>query len=100
PPVETTTFGTFVVQRLVYDVEIRDGAFVPEVVEIGAHAIVRWTNFDADPHDISFRPDDDPQSPVLSQNEQFEFIIESAGTRTYRCSLHDHSGFVLVDYDP
>lgn len=66
-------------------VEIREFAFSPAELEIGAGETVEWTNADTVAHTVS---GDGWDSGQLSQGQTFSRVFDTAGTYAYSCSLH------------
>ena len=57
----------------------------PLVVAVGT--TVTWTNNDTIPHD-SVADGGMWSSPILSPGQQFQFRLATAGTFTYKCTIH------------
>lgn len=81
-------------------VDIKDMAFSPASVTVKAGTTVRWTNRDAEEHDVTpDQPNADFQgSELLSQNQTYEWTFDTLGTYTYHCGPHPQMrGTVIVN---
>jgi len=88
------------------DVTILDFEFQPQVVTIRQGESVRWTNLDPIEHTATSQtgpgtlvPNGVFGSPLLQQNEVFEFVFTTVGTYHYFCIPHGSSmqGVVIVE---
>jgi len=70
-------------------VQIKDFAFVPEVITIPAGGTVTWTNTDEDPHTVK-AVDKSFGSAALDTDDRYSFTFDKPGEFTYFCSLHPH----------
>lgn len=77
-------------------VQIRNFAFVPQVVTVAPGTTVTWTNADEDPHTATAN-DRSFHSPALDTGGKFSFTFMKAGDYAYFCSLHPHmTGKIIV----
>lgn len=75
-------------------VEIKDFAFKPETVTIGARGRVTWTNRDNGQHTVAGK---DFDSGPLGLDESFSYAFINPGTYPYKCELHPYmEGTVIV----
>jgi plastocyanin len=76
-------------------VTIKDFAFSPASLEIAIGETVTWTNEDSAAHTVT--GDDGIDSGSLAQGKSFTHTFKSAGTFSYRCSIHPNmTGKVTV----
>lgn len=67
------------------EVDIKDFAYVPEIITVPAGTTVVWTNRDSTPHTVTA---DSFDSGSLSQGQTFSYTFNQAGTFEYRCTIH------------
>lgn len=76
-------------------VTIKDFAFSPASLDVAVGETVTWTNEDSAPHTVT--GDDGIDSGNLALGKSFTHTFKSAGTFSYRCSIHpDMTGAVTV----
>jgi plastocyanin len=80
------------------NVEIREFAFQPPVVEVAVGGSVTWTNHDRFPHDVAQLPAGSGfSSPQLGDGESFTQTFDTPGVIDYFCPLHPTmTGQVIV----
>jgi plastocyanin len=79
------------------DVSIINFAFVPQTVTIKAGDTVRWTNMDVDLHTAT-ADSGVWGSPLLAQNDTWEFTFTQAMSHPYHCVPHPFmTGTVIVE---
>lgn len=88
------------------DIEISGFDYQPVGMVIATGTTVRWTNLDAVAHTAT-SDNGDFNSPLLGQNDTFEFTFTTAGEYPYHCTPHpsmkdtitviDAAGEVFVD---
>lgn len=77
-------------------VQIRDFAFVPQVVTVAPGTTVTWTNADEDPHTVTANTRAF-HSAALDSGGKFSFTFATAGDYAYFCTLHPHmTGKIIV----
>jgi plastocyanin len=69
-------------------IDIRDFAFEPRTVGVGAGMTVRWTNRDDVPHNVTMLNRQPGSSGLLGQGASHAFTFRTAGRFTYRCAVH------------
>lgn len=67
-------------------VAIRDFRFHPEKTQVSAGTTIRWTNFDAAAHTVTF--DSGPDSGSLDPDATFTATFRKPGTYAYTCEFH------------
>jgi amicyanin len=82
-------------------IAIKNSAFDPQTLTVGAGSIVRWENHDNVPHRIVFIDtagrDTDVDSGVLSSSQSWSSRFATPGTYDYYCTIHpDMTGTVIV----
>jgi plastocyanin len=68
-------------------VKIQNFAFSPASVSIKAGQAVSWTNEDTAPHTVT-DVDGKFDSSSLAQGGKYSYTFPTAGTYTYRCTIH------------
>jgi plastocyanin len=66
------------------NVEIRNNAFIPQIIVINKGATVRWVNRDYILHIIKFS---NAQSPALERGDVWSYSFRDVGTFEYRSSI-------------
>lgn len=86
---ETTTTAQAKIAAVTVDVAIRNFAFAPTPLVVAVGTTVRWTNYDTTGHDVTGDGDFAPvRSPLIRQNQTYEYTFTKAGTYSYHCSPH------------
>jgi plastocyanin len=78
-----------------HDVEIRDGAFVPERLEVGVGDTVEWKNEGERPHSVT-EDEGSFDSGTLEPGADFEARFDEPGTYRYRSTAEGDDGMVGV----
>ena len=93
---ETCTEGVCVAGATTVNVDIVGFAFDPATIEVTTGTTVVWTNLDMDQHSVESRAPDgsvDPSgpldSPLLSQDDTYEYTFDTPGVYDYRCGPHE-----------
>jgi plastocyanin len=69
-------------------VGIKDFAFNPSTITVGAGATITWINNDSAPHTITSDSGTLLNSPTLSPGQLFSFTVNDMGTINYHCRIH------------
>lgn len=72
---------------VVHDVAIRNFVYTPATVSIRVGDSVRWTNYDAAPHD-AVPIEGTWKTPLLQQNESAIQTFDAPGVHPYYCTVH------------
>jgi plastocyanin len=78
-----------------HDVEVRDGAFVPDRLEIRTGDTVEWKNEGERPHSVT-ADDGSFHSGTLERGRDFEVRFDEPGTHRYRSRVDGDAGLVGV----
>jgi len=77
-------------------VQIKNFAFIPQIVTVAPGTTVTWTNVDEDPHTATAN-DRAFHSPALDTDGTYSFTFTKAGDYAYFCMLHPHmTGKIIV----
>ena len=76
-------------------VQIRNFAFVPQVLTVKPGTTVTWTNSDDDPHTVT-ASDKTFHSAALDTDDKYSFTFTKPGEYGYFCSLHPHMTAKIV----
>jgi plastocyanin len=76
-------------------VQIKNFAFVPQILTIKPGTTVTWTNGDDDPHTVTAN-DKTFHSAALDTDEKYSFTFTKVGEYGYFCSLHPHMTAKIV----
>lgn len=78
-------------------VDVRDNFFSPQSTPLTVGGTVTWTWQGSNPHNVTFDPNDSPQSATQSAGTYVR-QFQTAGTFTYYCTVHGRSmsGSVVV----
>lgn len=80
----------------IYQVEIRDFAFVPANIEVHPGDIVEWTNRDLAPHTAA-SDDSKWDTGSLSSAATGKFVATTLGVFAYHCAYHSEmKGMISV----
>lgn len=71
----------------VHEVAIRNFAYTPASLSIRVGESVRWTNYDAAPHD-AVAYSGNWKTPLLKVNESATQVFSTPGTYPYYCTVH------------
>jgi plastocyanin len=78
-------------------VTIQNFAFEPKAATVAAGGSLTWTNKDDAPHTVTFDDASITSSGNLSKDQTFSATFATAGTFTYKCSIHPNmTGEVTV----
>ncbi|HVB61022.1 MAG TPA: plastocyanin/azurin family copper-binding protein [Ktedonobacteraceae bacterium] len=88
----------------VMDITIKNGVFVPRVIEVPVGAVVTWTNKDSAFHDVvlprsMIAQNVQTSSGKLGAGQSFTYTFLQPGTFTFYCSLSpdmEMNGIVIV----
>jgi plastocyanin len=76
------------------NVEIRNNAFIPQIIVVKKGATVRWVNRDYILHIVKFS---NTQSPALERGDVWSYSFRDVGTFEYRSSISPSiNGTVIV----
>ncbi|MBL8048412.1 MAG: cupredoxin domain-containing protein [Chthonomonas sp.] len=89
-------------QAALFNVDIRNFAFSPDMLTINVGDQVRWTNNDFAPHTASSTAGPMSfNSGTLGNGQSFTFTFTAAGSYDYMCNFHhDMMGSVNVVPEP
>jgi plastocyanin len=77
-------------------VQIKNFAFVPQLLAVKPGTTVTWTNTDEDPHTVT-AADNSFRSTALDTDDKYSFTFTKPGEYGYFCSLHPHmTGKIIV----
>lgn len=79
--------GAAVPPGVVHEVAIRDFVYTPASLTIRAGEAVRWTNYDAAPHD-AVELGGAWKTPLLKQGESATQVFDRPGQQEYYCTVH------------
>jgi plastocyanin len=68
-----------------HTVSIANYQFVPKTLTVAAGTKVTWTNNDNTGHNVTFT---DFHSKALAPEKKFSHVFATAGTFSYRCTIH------------
>jgi plastocyanin len=78
-------------------VDIQNFAFDPPVIIVKKGTTVRWENEDEAPHTVTGDTAGGPNSPLLQEDDEYEFTFNTVGSFPYHCTPHPHMrGTVIV----
>jgi plastocyanin len=81
-------------------ISIRDFAFEPRTMGVGAGTTVRWVNHDDGPHNVTMLNRQPGSSGVIRPGALHTFTFRSAGRFSYRCAMHPTMLGEVVVTDP
>jgi plastocyanin len=77
-------------------VQIKNFAFVPQLLTVKPGTTVTWINTDEDPHTVTAN-DKAFHSAALDTDDKYSFTFTKPGEYGYFCSLHPHmTGKIIV----
>jgi plastocyanin len=78
-------------------VDMKGSAFTPPAIKVAKSATVTWTNSDGFDHNVTFDGGAVPASGNFSSGNKALAMPATAGTYTYKCTLHaGMNGSVVV----
>ncbi len=90
---QTKTTNSKPAVRQNYAVAIKNFAFHPANLTVGAKSRVTWTNNDQGPHTIVTTVFN---SGMLGQSETYSYTFIKPGTYRYHCAIHPYMEGVIV----
>ncbi len=78
-------------------IEIKSFAFSPSTLTINVGDTITWTNKDIVSHTVTSDSGSELDSPALGKGKTYSHTFSTAGTFSYRCTLHPSmKGTIIV----